>query len=150
MPPFLKRKGIMLKNRISKRFLYLIAAAIWGVPGFIITAKGLRSYTAMPTNELWWLCLITLGVLISFIWMFRRIVNRYCNLITALPDKTTIWHTFPLRGWVLIVCMSSLGIALKFIPCIPAEFTASFYSGLGPALVVAGCLFLKKYMTRCE
>jgi len=148
LSPFLKRKGIMLKNRISKRFLYLIAAAIWGVPGFIITAKGLRAYTAMPADELWWLCLITLGVLISFMWMFRRIVNRYCNLIAELPDKTTIGHTFPLRGWILIVCMSCLGIALKFIPCIPAEFTASFYSGLGPALVVAGCLFIRRYITR--
>ena len=140
----------MIKNHIDKRFLYLVAAAIWGVPGFIITAKGITAYTAMPADELWWLCLITAGVLISFIWMFRRIVNRYCNLIAALPDKTTIGHTFPLRGWVLIVCMSSLGIALKFISCIPAEFTASFYSGLGPALMVAGCLFVKKYMTRCE
>ena len=138
----------MVKNLISKRFLYLIAAAIWGIPGVIIAVKGIRAYTAMPANELWWLCLITLGVLISFIWMFRRIVNKYCNLIGALPDKTTIGHTFPLRGWVLIDCMSSLGIALKFIHCIPAEFTASFYSGLGPALMVAGCLFVKKYMTR--
>ena len=138
----------MIKNRINKRILYLIAAAIWGIPGFIITAKGITAYTTIQANELWWLCLITFGVLISFIWMFRRIVNRYCNLIAALPDKTTIGHTFPLRGWILIVCMSGLGIALKFIPCIPAEFTASFYSGLGPALVVAGCLFVKKYMTR--
>ncbi len=138
----------MAKNLISKRLLYLIAAVIWGIPGLIIAIKGIRAYTAMPTDELWWLCLITLGVLISFIWMFRRIVNRYCNLIAALPDQTTIGHTFSLRGWVLIVCMSSLGIALKFISCIPAEFTASFYSGLGPALVVAGCLFVKKYMTR--
>lgn len=138
----------MLKNLISKRILYLIAAAIWGIPGFIITAKGITAYTTIPANELWWLCLITIGVLISFIWMFRRIVNRYCNLIAALPDKTTIWHTFPLRGWVLIVCMSSLGIALKFIPCIPAEFTASFYSGLGPALIFAAFLFIKRYITR--
>lgn len=140
----------MVKNRINKRILYLIAAAIWGVPGFIITAKGITAYTTIPIDELWWLCLITLGVLISFIWMFQRIVNRYCNLISVLPDKTTMGHTFPLRGWVLIVCMSSLGIALKFISCIPVEFTASFYSGLGPALVVAGCLFVKKYLTRCE
>ena len=138
----------MIKNRINKRILYLIAAAIWGIPGFIITAKGITAYTTIPANELWWLCLITFGVLISFIWMFQRIVNRYCNLIAALPDKTTIGHTFPLRGWVLIVCMSSLGIALKFIPCIPAEFTASFYSGLGPALIFAAFLFIKRYITR--
>ena len=144
----LKRKGIMVKNLINKRILYLIAAAIWGIPGFVITTKGITAYTTIPVDEVWWLCIITLGVLISFIWMFRRIVNKYCNLIAALPDKTTIGHTFPLRGWVLIVCMSSLGIALKFISGIPVEFTASFYSGLGPALIFAGFLFVQKYKTK--
>ena len=138
-------KGIMSEKFLNKRFLYLIAAAIWGIPGVIITTKGIAAYMTMPADRLWWLILITAGVLAGFVWMFRRIVNRYCNLITALPDKTTIWRTFPLRGWVLIVCMSSLGIALKFIPGIPAEFTASFYSGLGPALVLAGVWFAKKF-----
>lgn len=130
---------------MKKRYLYLTAAIIWGIPGFIIAIKGLRAYTAMPSDELWWLLLITAGVLAGFIMMFRRIVDRYCALIDAEPEKTTIWHTFPLRGWILIVCMMSLGIALKFMPCIPAEFTASFYSGLGPALVIASVRFCKKF-----
>ena len=87
----------MGKNLVNKRVLYLIAAVIWDLPGLIIAAKGITAYTTMPTNELWWLILITLCVLTSFIWMFLRIVNKYCNLIAALPDKTTIGHTFPLR-----------------------------------------------------
>lgn len=130
---------------MNKRFLYLIAAIIWGFPGIMITIKGIRAYTTMPNNEIWWLLLITAGVLASFIVMFRRIVDRYCALIDAEPEKTTILHTFPLRGWILIVCMMSLGIALKFMPFIPAEFTASFYSGLGPALVIASVRFCKKF-----
>lgn len=130
---------------MNKRFLYLIAAIIWGFPGIMITIKGIRAYTTMPNNEIWWLLLITAGVLAGFIIMFRRIVDRYCALIDAEPEKTTILHTFPLRGWILIVCMMSLGIALKFMPWIPAEFTASFYSGLGPALVIASVRFCKKF-----
>ena len=130
---------------MSKRFLYLIACIIWGIPGLIISVKGIRAYTAMPGDELWWLLLITACVLTGFIGMFRGIVKRYCSLIAAEPDKTTVWHTFPLRGWILIVCMSCLGIALKFMPFIPAEFTASFYSGLGPALVIASFWFLQKF-----
>ncbi len=130
---------------MNKRFLYLIAAFIWGIPGIMIAIKGIRAYTTIPSNELWWLILITAFVLTGFIMMFRRIVNRYCALIAAEPDKTTVWHTFPLRGWILVVCMSCLGMALKFMPFIPAEFTASFYSGLGPALVIAAILFIKKF-----
>lgn len=129
---------------MNKRFLYWIAALIWGMPGIMITIKSIRAYTTMPGDELWWLLLITACVITSFIWMFRRIVNRYCALIAAEPDQTSVWHTFPLRGWILVVCMSCLGIALKFVPFIPVEFTASFYSGLGPALVIASVLFIRK------
>ena len=129
---------------MNKRFLYLVAALLWGIPGVIIAIKGIRAYFTMPSNELWWLLMITAAVLAGFILMFRRIVNRYCALIASEPDKTTILHTFPLRGWILIVCMMCLGMALKFMPFIPAEFTASFYSGLGPALVIAAFLFIKR------
>jgi len=128
---------------MNKRYLYFIAALIWGAPGIMIAIKGINAYRSMPTDELWWLILITIGVLTGFIWMFRRIVDRYCGLIAAQPEKTSIWHTFPLKGWILVIGMSCLGMALKFMPFIPAEFTASFYSGLGPALVLAAIRFIR-------
>lgn len=79
--------------------------------------------------------------------LFRHVPEDrglYSARIAAQPLKTSFWQTFPLRGWILIVCMSCLGIALKFIPGIPAEFTASFYSGLGPMLIFAACRFISK------
>lgn len=129
---------------MNKRYLYLIAALIWGIPGLIITIKGFTAYTIIPCRNMWWLGLITIGVITGFILMFKRIVDRYSALIHALPDKTSVWNTFPLRGWILVIGMSCLGIALKFIPSIPVEFTASFYSGLGPALLFAAFRFVKK------
>ena len=98
----------------------------------------------MAPEKLWWLLLITSVVLLGFYFMFTRIVKRYCARIAALPKKTSILQTFPLRGWILIVFMSCLGMALKFIPGVPLEFTASFYSGLGPMLVLASVLFCSK------
>lgn len=86
--------------------------------------------------------LITALVLAGFFMMFRKIVDKYSARIAAQPQETSFWQAFPLRGWILIVCMSCLGIALRFIPGIPAEFTASFYSGLGPMLVFAACRFI--------
>ena len=129
---------------MNKRYLYTIAGLIWGLPGLMITWKGLTAYTLMPQPKIYWLCAIILCVLTGFIWMFRRIVDRYCGLIDALPEQTTLWHTFPLRGWILVVGMSCLGMVLKFLPFIPMEFTASFYSGLGPALVLAAIRFIRR------
>ncbi len=127
---------------MNKKHLYCIAAALWGIPGIIITIKGIRSYATMPITNLWWLLLITAGVLAGFFFMFKRIVDRYSKRIASLPEKTSAWQTFPLRGWILIVFMTCLGITLKFIPGIPSAFTASFYSGLGPMLIWAACRYI--------
>ena len=81
--------------------------------------------------------------LAGFYMMFTRIVDRYSTRIAALPQTASVWQTFPLRGWILIVCMTCLGIVLKHIPAVPAEFTASFYSGLGPMLLLAALRFLR-------
>jgi len=127
---------------MNKNNLYFIAAALWGIPGVMITVKGIKSYLTMPAGDLWWLLLITAGVLAGFYFMFTRIVDKYAARIASQPERTSVWQTFPLRGWILIVCMSCLGIALKFIPGIPAAFTASFYSGLGPMLIYAAGRFI--------
>lgn len=127
---------------MNKKYLYFIAAIIWGIPGVIISIKGISAYFQMCPGKLWWLLLITAGVIAGFYFMFSRIVDKYSTRIASLPAKTSFWQTFPLKGWILVVGMSCLGIALKFIPGIPMEFTASFYSGLGPMLVVAAARFI--------
>lgn len=90
--------------------------------------------------------LITVLVLACFFFMFRGAVDKYSALIAAQPQKTSLRHTFPLRGWVLIIFMLCLGISLKFIPGLPMEFTASFYSGLGPMLLFAAFRFMFNHL----
>ena len=127
---------------MDKKHLYLVAGVIWGIPGAIISIKGINAYRIQPSENLWWLLLITTGVLSGFFLMFRRIVNIYCDRISSLADKSMIWQTFPTRGWLLILFMMGLGITLKYIPGIPSAFTASFYSGLGPMLVISAIRFI--------
>lgn len=128
---------------MKRKHLYAVAAAIWGIPAIIIILKGINAYLIQPSENLWWLLLITAAVMTAFFLMFRRIVDRYCNRIAALPDKVKIWQAFPLRGWILIVFMMCLGIVLKHIPAVPTAFTASFYSGLGPMLLLSSARFMK-------
>ena len=44
---------------MKKSNLYLIAALKWGIPGIIISVKGIRAYMSMDPDNLWWLLLIT-------------------------------------------------------------------------------------------
>ena len=129
--------------RLNKPYLYLTAALIWGIPGVIITIKGVMAYAKLPSID-WWMCAITLAVLTAFYLMFRRVVERYSAHIEKLAAPCSIWDTFPLRGWVLILFMMGLGISLRHIPSISAAFYATFYSGLGPMLLLSSLRFLKK------
>ena len=128
--------------RFEKSHLFIAAALLWGVPGIIVAARGVIAYTKLPSIE-WWLFAITLAVLASFYMMFRRIVARYSARIEGLTEPCSIWDTFPRHGWVLIFFMMGLGITLRFIQ-IPTEFFASFYSGLGPMLILAALRFLRR------
>jgi hypothetical protein len=128
---------------IKRTVLYYIAAFIWGIPGVIITLKGISAYTSVESSQLWWLILITALVLTGFYFMFSRIVAKYCALIQAQQERTSPFKAFPLRGWILILFMMCLGMALKIVG-VPAQFTASFYSGLGPALLIAAVKFMLK------
>jgi hypothetical protein len=67
----------------------------------------------------------------------RRVVRKYSERIASLPDRVMIWQIFPPKGWILLAIMIGLGITLKHIPDVPMSFTTSFYSGLGPMLIVA-------------
>ena len=129
---------------MDKKYLHLIAGVIWGIPGVIISIKGMNAYLTQPSDDLWWLLLITAGVLYGFFMMFRRITGRYIGRIASLPERVRIWQTFPLKGWILLAFMMGLGIALKHIPGVPTAFTASFYSGLGPMLILSSLRFIWK------
>lgn len=127
---------------MKRKHLYIVAGVIWGIPGIIISLKGINAYRVQPPEDIWWLLLITAAVLTAFFLMFRKIVDRYCGRIASLSEKVKIWQTFPARGWVLLIFMMGLGIALKHIQGIPPAFTASFYSGLGPMLILSSVRFM--------
>lgn len=135
---------------MKKKHLYIAAGVIWGIPGAIISVKGIKAYQNQPPESIWWLLLITAAVLVAFFLMFRKIVDRYSKRIASLPKIVTIWQTFPTRGWFLLIFMMSLGIALKHIPGVPSAFTASFYTGLGPMLILSSVRFVSNLKSLCR
>ncbi len=121
---------------------YLLAALIWGAPGVTITIKGITAYSSVPQSELWWLLIATATVVVAFFYIFSRVARRYIDRISTLPEKSPAYSTFPLRGWMLLLFMMGLGITIKYLPYIPVQFIASFYSALGPMLLLSSVRFV--------
>ena len=133
---------------IRRVYSYFLAAAIWGIPGVNIAVKGVRAYMLMRPDDLWWLMLVTVAVAVFFFIIFRRVVRKYSERIASLPEEVAVWQIFPIRGWILLVFMMALGITLKYIPSVPQTFTAAFYSGQGPMLIVAAMRFASAIIRR--
>ena len=81
---------------MNRTVLYYIAAILWGMPGVIIAIKGIKTYLSMPSEDMWWLMLITAFVLVGFFFMFRKAVDKYSAHIASRPEKTGVWATFSL------------------------------------------------------
>ena len=137
---------------VAKRHLLLANAIVWGAPGVKILVTGIQSYLALwPSKSIVSLSVGTVLVLAGFVWMFNRIVKKYSDRIMGFPEKRkSILAFLPIRGWILVIFMMCLGISLKHIPGVPTEFFASFYCGLGPALIVAAAQFLDRWIKAGE
>lgn len=81
---------------MNRTVLYYIAAILWGTPGVIIAIKGIKTYLSMPSEDMWWLTLITAFVIVGFFFMFRKAVDKYSAHIASQPEKTGVWATFSL------------------------------------------------------
>jgi len=130
---------------VRREHLLLMQVLCWLGPGIKILASGLQALlrvAAVHPERVWWLCAIAVAVAAVFSLMFNKFVKRYTARILHFPERRKSLLAFLDRhGYILITCMMSLGICLKFMPFVPSEFFAGFYPGLGTALCVAGIRF---------
>ncbi len=136
---------------VNREHLLLMQVLFWFVPGIMIVRKGvIAMLNVQETNpeRVWWLTLIALVVVVTFLLMFRNFVNRYTERILNFPTrKKSLFAFLDLHGYVLITFMMCLGISLKYIPGMPQEFFAGFYPGLGTALTISG---IKYFISWCK
>ena len=143
--------------KVRTKHLLAINGLMWTAIGTKIAVTGLSHYfqlfsvpsdtlVSCPPSALLWMIPLSILVFAAFYMMFTGVVRKYSARIMAMTEeKTPVWKTFSLKGYLIIAFMISLGIGLKHIPGIPSSFFAWFYCGLGPGLLSAGIRFLLRW-----
>lgn len=138
--------------KAGKKGLLAINAVLWAIPGIIICKKGVQAYLTIEGREkILFLAAGSLITLIFFLFIFTKVTRKYAGRILRLQnEKNPVYMIMDAKGYILFTSMIVLGTVLKSINGIPAGFFASFYCGLGPALLYAAILFCCKIRTLAQ
>ena len=104
---------------------------------------GLQAYSGFSG---WMVTVLAAGSAVTaglFHGIFGRVVLRQVTRIGAYEQERVGVHRFlDRKGYIMMLVMSTVGIALRAFNLVPAAFVAAFYTGLGFSLAFAGVAFL--------
>ena len=141
---------LLIKNKKDKspfgimktQWLAFMAGIIWLAAGFNVCRIGVEAWRALTATTAG-MVLGSLATLVLFSVMFVKMLFKNVRRIGRIyPAHRRIWHLMPLRSYLVMAVMITLGIILRSCQAVPRTFIASFYVGLGGALMLAGAVYL--------
>ena len=130
--------------KVSNRTLVLIASIVWLIAGINVLAIGLSEY-----NEYLTIINVILSLIVFSIFyfaIFRKMVFKHTDRIASYKENQYFWMFFDLKSFIIMAVMITLGIYLRVSGVASNHFIAVFYTGLGPALTLAGIFFGIKFV----
>lgn len=136
-----KEKKKHLFCNMKTKSLAFIAGIIWLIAGFNVCRIGVVSWMSLDTISPF----MIIGSIISLILfsiMFVKMLFKNVKRIRKIDiRKRNMWDVMPVKSYVIMIFMITFGILLRRCPLVPPSFIASFYVGLGMALMVAGVIY---------
>lgn len=129
---------------VKNRTLLLLAGIVWLIAGFNVARMGVLAYLTLGDMNLLPLgSIVTFG---AFGAMFYQMTKKHTTRIASMDtEHVGFWHFFDAKSYAIMAFMMSMGIYLRASGLVPTSFIASFYTGLGCALALAGVLFCVAY-----
>ncbi len=135
--------------KVKKHTLLLVAGLVWLAAGINILRIGINSFAT--AKLIWLLIIIAIIIFTGFFFMFSVTVRKHkARILGYEEEKKSIFCFFDVKGYLMMAFMMGLGIGLRHGNFLPTEFFASFYTGLGSALCVAGIKFLVSYVLQMK
>lgn len=129
-----------------KPLLVFVNGIFWGFVGSRILTKGIKArieYASVLDTNFFKFTLPMILVFGFFAFIFSRMVLKNRRRIKAMEAKRPpFWQMMPVRTWIILAFMMTLGIVLSKLGAADGWFGAVFYPGLGSALSLAGLSYI--------
>jgi hypothetical protein len=130
---------------ISRHKLLVIAGVVWTGVGVLLWSRSL-----IWTADLSMLSEIGLQgasitiAIVAYRFGFSRIVQKNIDRIHTLPEETSPFAFTGVRGYVMILAMSGIGIILRN-SALPKVYLALPYSSMGSVLLFGSVSFYRNF-----
>ena len=126
--------------------LAFIAGIIWLIAGFNVCRIGVVSWLDLDATTLA-MVIGSIVTMILFSMMFVKMLFKNVQRIRKIEvEKRKVWDIMPMKSYVIMAFMITFGVLLRNRPVIPQAFIASFYVGLGSALMMAGIIYISAFL----
>ena len=126
--------------------LAFIAGIIWLTAGFNVCRIGVVSWLDLDATTLV-MVMGSIVTMILFSMMFVKMLFKNVQRIRKIEvEKRKVWDIMPMKSYVIMAFMITFGVLLRNCPVIPRAFIASFYVGLGSALMMAGIIYISAFL----
>lgn len=127
---------------MQTKTIAFIDGLIWLIAGFNVCRIGVMAWMSLDTTYI----LMIIGSIVTMILfsqMFVKMLFKNVRRIMEMDvEKRRIWHLMPVKSYVIMAFMITFGVLLRKCSAIPTSYIASFYVGLGSALMTAGAIYI--------
>lgn len=138
--------GIFVLLYMKTKSLAFIAGIIWLMAGLNVCRIGIVAWMNIDTTSVVMTigCIVTMIVFSNmFIKMLFKNVQRIRNIEVA---NRRVWDIMPVKSYIIMAFMITLGVLLRKCSAVSPSFIASFYVGLGSALMLAGIIYISAFL----
>ena len=134
---------LKLKPAVPRRWLFFIAAAVWGFAAYRVLLLALKFAPQSPF-PLWEVLILGLaGFAVFFNFVFLKVSRKYISRIACLKQENPcIFAFFGWKSYLLIAIMSSMGILIARFHVMPEFLQGIFYIALSGSLLMSALMFI--------
>lgn len=130
---------------VRRHYLFAFTGALWTIAGGILCVRGavwLRLLS--PAGGIIVGALSLLVAITGYVFGFSKVVQKNIDRIRHMPERANIFAFTPVRGYVVIALMITIGITLRN-SAIPKYYLTLPYDVMGGVLLIGSIQFYRQF-----
>lgn len=130
---------------VQRHYLFAFAGVLWTIAGGILCTRGAFWIAPLSMDTMMIVYAVSLAIAVGgYLKGFSKIAERNIERIKLLPERANIFAFTPLRGYIMIALMVTIGITLRN-SSLPKQCLTVPYESMGGVLLMGSYRFYREF-----